>query len=251
MFAHGTHAVTIAAGQRIVRWHAGWTAGASFIPLPFVDIAGVMAVQVSMVRQLARLHGCTMDGTRPRTLLLSALGGAASPTVTASGIPSMLKLVPGIGTVLAGVAAPCVAVAATVGLGNLFNDCFAKARDPLPAGASQAAQSPAIAALAVLPPLSAEKASSPPGTAETAPSTEAEVLAASAIVPPAHKDEALPLADAYARPVDRRPEPTMEFATPKAEDTVRARRGGQRRSQSRAATVKRPATRKPTGDQPQ
>lgn len=249
MIAHGTHAVSIVAEQRIARWHAGWTAEASFIPLPFVDIAGVMAVQVSMLRQLARLQGCTMDDTRARTLLLSALGGAASPTVTASGILSMLKLVPGIVTVLSGVAAPCVAVAATVGLGKLFNDCFAKARGPLPVGASQAAQSPAIAALAVLPPSSAEKASSPPGTAEIAPSTVAEVLAASASVPPAHKDEALPPVEAYARPVDRRPEPAMEFATPKAEDAVKGRQGGQRRSESRAATVRRPTTRKPTGDQ--
>ena len=44
-------------GQEIVRWSAGYAAGASAIPLPFADIAGVMAVQVTMVRRLARLHG--------------------------------------------------------------------------------------------------------------------------------------------------------------------------------------------------
>lgn len=116
----------VEAGRRIVRWHAGWAAGASIIPLPFADMAGVMAVQVSMVRRLARLHGARMGHARARTLVLSALGGAVSPSVTAMGIPSMLKAVPGIGTVLGGVAAPASAVAATVALGNFFNQRLAE-----------------------------------------------------------------------------------------------------------------------------
>ena len=213
MIAHSTDARTIAAGQRIVRWHAGWAAGASFIPLPFVDMAGVMAVQVSMVRRLAHLHGSRMDGARARTLVLSALGGAASPVVTASGIPSMLKVVPGIGTVFGGIAAPGAAAAATVALGNFFNRRFAEgdgpvARERLPA----------------------------------APATRSPLSLVPYIAPPA-----TPVA--AAAPV-RIPRTRRPSASPPGE-AAKGRRTGRRRTEARGATARRPATRKPAGDQPE
>ena len=113
-------------GQEIVRWSAGYAAGASAIPLPFADIAGVMAVQVTMVRRLARLHGVSISRAQARTLLVNALGSVVAPGVTAAGIPYALKAVPGIGTVLGGLAAPASAAAVTLALGGLFNRRFAE-----------------------------------------------------------------------------------------------------------------------------
>ena len=227
MIAHGTDARTIAAGQRIVRWHAGWAAGASFIPLPFVDMAGVMAVQVSMVRRLAHLHGSRMDGARARTLVLSALGGAASPVVTASGIPSMLKVVPGVGTVLGGIAAPGAAAAATVALGNFFNHRFAEGHGPVAPMAAPMARDhvPAAPANAV------------PSIAAPSPLVTAPVR-----TPRKRRAKASPPVEATA--------PAAEPATPPAEGPTR-RRTGRRRTETRAATARRPATRKPAGDQPE
>ena len=117
---------TLNDGQEIVRWSAGYAAGASIIPLPFLDMASLMAVQVTMVRRLAKLHDVSLDRTDARTLLLNALGSVVPPGVTATGIPLALKAVPGIGIFLGGLVAPASAAAVTLALGAHFNRRFAE-----------------------------------------------------------------------------------------------------------------------------
>jgi uncharacterized protein (DUF697 family) len=189
-------------GRQLVQWYAGWAATASAIPLPFVDMAGVMALQVIMVRRLARLHGMAMNPAQARTLLLSALGGAVSPSVTAMGVPSLLKVVPGIGSFLGSMVAPAAAGAATLAVGEFFNR-------RLLAGNREAAENAvAVNALKDVPPTATpETRRTPPVPDEALPPHDDPVPAASDT---GKEDAALPapgaatVAETSAKPLSGR-----------------------------------------------
>jgi uncharacterized protein (DUF697 family) len=90
------------------------TAGA--IPLPFVDLVLVSAVQTSMLYELARLYGQPLTAQRLGELAsglgLGVLGRQASR--------ALIKVIPGLGTVIGSVAGGVLAGASTYALGQAF-----------------------------------------------------------------------------------------------------------------------------------
>ncbi len=90
------------------------TAGA--VPIPFVDLALVSAVQTSMVYELAQLYGQPLSVQRLGELA-SALGlGLLSRQAGRA----LIKVIPGLGTVIGSVAGGALAGASTFALGKAF-----------------------------------------------------------------------------------------------------------------------------------
>jgi uncharacterized protein (DUF697 family) len=118
----------MAEAMSIVRRSSAWSAGAGLIPIPLVDIGAIAAVQVKMIRDLAKVYGVEFPDVRIRAIS-SSLGGSILPyllSVGSSGyLFSMAKAIPIVGPVMAIAAMPGFASAATYAVGKVFAQHFA------------------------------------------------------------------------------------------------------------------------------
>jgi uncharacterized protein (DUF697 family) len=100
--------------DRIIKEHVIWSVGAGLVPLPILDIVAVSAVQLDMLRQLAKLHGIPFTESEGKAWV-SALAGNLVARVGANA----LKLIPGVGTLLGGVSMSILAGASTYAIGQV------------------------------------------------------------------------------------------------------------------------------------
>ncbi|MCB9274844.1 MAG: DUF697 domain-containing protein [Lewinellaceae bacterium] len=101
--------------QEIVKNHVLISMGAGLVPIPILDIAAVTAVQLDMVKNLAQLYGADYSGDFARNLL-TTLTGSTLARIGAS----MIKALPGIGTLLGGVSMSIMSGASTYAVGQTF-----------------------------------------------------------------------------------------------------------------------------------
>lgn len=125
-------------------WQAG--AAAALSPLPVVDLAAGMGITSHMVIQLARVYGHKMDLDAAGRLigelgkqLVSIAGASVAAPLAASGIASLIKTVPGVGTITGGALQGLVQVVVTRWIGGVFIEYFRQEmHGPAPALASLA-----------------------------------------------------------------------------------------------------------------
>jgi len=97
-----------ARADELISEHVAGSAAAAAIPIPIVDLIAVTAVQLSLLRKLARLYGARVDVGAQGALAIGLLG-AALPRAAASA----LKILPGIGSIGGAVAQIALSGAAT------------------------------------------------------------------------------------------------------------------------------------------
>jgi uncharacterized protein (DUF697 family) len=118
----------MAEAMSIVRRSSAWSAGAGLIPIPLVDIGAIAAVQVKMIKDLAKVYNVEFPDVRVRAVS-SGLAGSILPYLLAVGssgyLLSMAKAIPIVGTVVAIAAMPGFASAATYAVGKVFAQHFA------------------------------------------------------------------------------------------------------------------------------
>ncbi len=97
---------------------AATAAGAmGFVPVPFADAPMIVGAQVTMMAAIAAQYGLLVDKSHMTSLAKIALFSGGSAAVAGRGLASVLKLVPGIGTVIGGTINAAVAGAITTGVG--------------------------------------------------------------------------------------------------------------------------------------
>ena len=115
---------------KIVERHKTYAAIGGLSPLPILNVAGVTAMVMRMVKQLSELYGVPFERDRTRSLVIGIMGGAVPTglgTVTASTLAFAL---PGSGIVGLAVTA-LTAGALTRGIGLVFIEHFESAAMPL------------------------------------------------------------------------------------------------------------------------
>jgi len=115
---------------KIVERHKTYAAIGGLSPLPILNVAGVTAMIMRMVKQLSELYGVPFERDRTRSLVIGIMGGAVPTglgTVTASTLAFAL---PGSGIVGLAVTA-LTAGALTRGIGLVFIELFESAAMPL------------------------------------------------------------------------------------------------------------------------
>src|SRR5262249_31921859 len=90
------------------------TAGA--LPIPLVDALLMSGIQSSMVYALARLYGQPLTGKR----FLEIASSLGMGLLTRQAVRGLVKLIPGVGTVVGSVAGGALAGASTFALGKAF-----------------------------------------------------------------------------------------------------------------------------------
>ncbi len=108
-----------AAGE-IIASSTKWSIAASLVPIPYLDIAALGAIQVNMIVDLAKLYDQTVTKQAVHGVISVMLGtlvpaGAAQFAVTTSA-----KLFPGYGTAIGTVTLATFGTAATYSIGKVF-----------------------------------------------------------------------------------------------------------------------------------
>lgn len=106
--------------ETVIRHHVLLTMGAGFIPFPVLDILAVTAVQLDMVKQLCQVYDVDYSGMQGKAIV----GALTSSTLTRTAARGMLKIIPGVGTVIGGVALTITTGASTYALGETFKQHF-------------------------------------------------------------------------------------------------------------------------------
>lgn len=107
--------------ETVIRNHVIWSMGASFIvPIPIADVFAVSALQLDMIRQLCRVYDKDFSESSGKAIITSL----TSSIMARAGARSLIKLIPGIGTVIGGVTVSIFNGASTYALGQVFKRHF-------------------------------------------------------------------------------------------------------------------------------
>lgn len=101
--------------DKIIRNHMAWSLGAGLIPLPIVDFFAVGAIQLDMIRQLCKIYQVDFREKDVKAII-SSLTGAGTARLGAN----LIKFIPGVGTVVGGVAMSILSAASTYAVGEIF-----------------------------------------------------------------------------------------------------------------------------------
>jgi uncharacterized protein (DUF697 family) len=101
-----------------------WSGVAGLLPVPFVDLAAVAAVQIQMLRVISRIYDVPFSENRGK-VLIAGLFGTVIPVSTGVGMASVVKSIPIAGTAVGALVTPALAVAATYAIGRVFIQHFA------------------------------------------------------------------------------------------------------------------------------
>lgn len=105
--------------EGIVTTNVLWSMGAGLIPIPFLDSAAVLGIQLDLVKQLARNYGIDASETTFRSIIATLTAGYA----TRMGVDyaaRLIKFIPVIGTFAGGVAMAVLSGASTYAVGQVF-----------------------------------------------------------------------------------------------------------------------------------
>jgi uncharacterized protein (DUF697 family) len=104
----------------IVGTTASSAAGIGATPFPFADAALLVPMQVAMVAGITATYGLSFSDGFLSTLVASMVGGTAATLTGRAIVGGLLKLVPGVGSVVGGVISATTAAAVTSAFGEAY-----------------------------------------------------------------------------------------------------------------------------------
>jgi uncharacterized protein (DUF697 family) len=105
-----------------------WSGAAGLVPIPLVDMAAVGGVQLQMLRRLSEIYGVPFSDNRGKSIIASLAGAiipASTATTTAMGVGSLIKGLPGFGTIVGALTMPVFSAGVTYIIGKVFIQHFA------------------------------------------------------------------------------------------------------------------------------
>jgi uncharacterized protein (DUF697 family) len=103
----------------IVRKYAPWAAGAGILPVPGVDLAAVLGVQMRMLAALAKEYDVPFRQQAAKSVVATLMAAVLQNTA-AGGLASAIKFVPVLGSAVGIAALPALAAAGTFAVGKVF-----------------------------------------------------------------------------------------------------------------------------------
>lgn len=101
-----------------------WSAGAGLIPVPALDVATIIGVQMKMVADISDIYGVKFSENKAKNTISALLSGATASTFATGTIGSGIKSIPFAGSLLGAVTMPFFASASAYALGNVFINHF-------------------------------------------------------------------------------------------------------------------------------
>ncbi len=101
--------------EQIIRQHIGYAASAALIPFSGADIAAVGAVQLDMLRQIAGVYNIGFMDSLGKNIVTSLVGGSIARLGA-----SLIKAIPGFGTIVGELTMPVMASISTYSMGQII-----------------------------------------------------------------------------------------------------------------------------------
>ena len=111
--------------DKIIKYHVWGSIGVGLIPVPFADFVALTAIQLNMLRKIAKAYNVPFSRNKVRNILSSLIGGALAPAVSTPLAVSMAKVVPVIGTAAGIATMPVISGAVTYAVGKVLIQHFA------------------------------------------------------------------------------------------------------------------------------
>ena len=127
------------AAQKIVDRYKVYAALGGLFPMPAINVAGLTAINMRMVKALCDLYGRAFQSGQARAIIVSLVGGSV-PTGIGVATASLMALMMPAGAVIGLAAASASAAAMTRGIGLVFIEHFENGGEPPAAAPSAAAQ---------------------------------------------------------------------------------------------------------------
>lgn len=109
--------------QNTLKNHVIAATGVGLLPVPLLDLAAVMGIQVDMMRSLCKIYDVPFKEKLVRSLL-SALATGAGAMIVMTGLSSLAKAVPVLGSVAGAAGMSATAAAVTYATGKVFIQHF-------------------------------------------------------------------------------------------------------------------------------
>lgn len=111
------------AAENIIKSHVIASMALGLVPIPLFDIAALSTTQLSLLKQLSEHYGVPFDNFDLKSILTSLISGSL-PIISVVGLSSLVKFIPGLGT-LAGMASLSItAGSVTYAVGKVFSRHF-------------------------------------------------------------------------------------------------------------------------------
>lgn len=108
------------AANLVISKYTGWAAGSGAIPFPFWDIAAISAVEIKMVGELLDIYEKPFSETKTRSIITILVGSLSPQLLVGATASTLLKVVPGIGSILASISMPMLAAASAYAVGQVM-----------------------------------------------------------------------------------------------------------------------------------
>ncbi len=105
--------------NEIIEAHVGFSLGAALIPFPGVDLLAVSGVQLNMLRSLSKVYGVGFMDALGKNIISAVVSGGVARLGA-----SLIKILPGIGTVIGELSMPVLSGASTYALGRVVSNHF-------------------------------------------------------------------------------------------------------------------------------
>ncbi len=106
--------------EKVIFDHVFWAVTAGLVPMPILDILSVSTVQTAMIKQLCALYGKDFSKIKAKAWI-TGLTGSGLARLGAS----LIKIIPGVGTVVGEVSMAVLSGATTYAIGRAMAKHFA------------------------------------------------------------------------------------------------------------------------------
>jgi len=110
-----------AGANDIINSHMLWAMGAGLVPVPWVDMAAILGVQVSMLSALSKKYGMAFSDSQAKNIIGTLVGGVLPGQLASGFLGGVVKMIPIVGIVTV----PAFAGASTYALGKVFEQHYA------------------------------------------------------------------------------------------------------------------------------
>lgn len=112
--------------ERIIDNAMAASMGLGILPLPLIDSAGIMGIQLYMMRELSKTYQIEFSLIRSQAFVTSLIAGLGSVSVATGLFGSLVKLIPVFGSFAGALTLPVIAGAVTYALGRLCIQSFSQ-----------------------------------------------------------------------------------------------------------------------------
>lgn len=114
------------AAAKVIANSVKWSAAAAIVPVPYLDLAALGAVQVKMVRDLANVYGVDANSETLQGVISAMIGSLTPVALSGSLVGPSIKFIPGVGSILGSISVAAFGSAATYAVGKVFVKHFDK-----------------------------------------------------------------------------------------------------------------------------